>query len=308
MGTGDWNDGMDLVGEEGKGESVWLTWFLSHVLERFSSVCEQMGERARGTHYRAVAQKLAGAANEAWDGAWFLRGYYDDGSTLGSHRDEFCQLDSIAQSFASLSGFADREKAEQAISSAVERLFDKDAGIVKIFDPPFDRGDRDPGYIRGYVPGVRENGGQYTHAAVWLAMACFRLGRTGDGYDILNALLPANHATEVYRAEPYVLAAVSNPTRSIRLGAEMVHRGGGWYYRTVCGTCWDFRVREEVILSPICRGTGRSAALPGRTEEMDPGMWCLYNRGTLPQPGREPVQTEWSLRNAPESILRFTFG
>jgi cellobiose phosphorylase len=311
LGTGDWNDGMDLVGEEGKGESVWLTWFLAHVLERFASICERMGERDRASRYRSVAKKLAGAANAAWDGAWFLRGYYDDGSTLGSGKDEFCQIDSIAQSFSVLCSFADREKAKQAVSSAVERLFERETGIVKIFDPPFDRGEKDPGYIRGYVPGVRENGGQYTHAAIWLAMACFRTGRSGDGYDIINALLPANHDSEVYRAEPYVLSAdvYSNPEHPGRGGWSWYTGAAGWYYRTVLRDLLGLRVREGLLyLEPDLPKDWTQCGLTWRTETMVLHVELVKTGASSLCLDGVPVQNGLVLAHcAGEHTLRFTF-
>jgi hypothetical protein len=211
-------------GCRGKGESVWLAWFLSHVLLRYADLCDAMQEPDRAKRYREDARTYSDAANAAWDGAWFLRGFYDDGSTLGSRDDRFCQIDSIAQSFAVLSAFADGEKTKRAVKSACERLFDREAGVVRLFDPPFDVGDKDPGYIRGYVPGVRENGGQYTHAAVWLSMACLRLNLIDEGYSILNAILPASHDGEVYRA---------SLTCSADVYYNHAHIGrGGWSWYT----------------------------------------------------------------------------
>ncbi|MPM61041.1 Cyclic beta-(1,2)-glucan synthase NdvB [bioreactor metagenome] len=253
MGTGDWNDGMNLVGAKGRGESVWLGWFLSHVLERFAPLCARMGEEDRQERYQTLAERYAEAAGRAWDGKWFLRGYYDDGATLGSHADRYCKIDSIAQSFAALSPYADREQTETAVKSAAERLFRREAGIIQLFDPPFDWGERDPGYIKGYVPGVRENGGQYTHAAVWLAMACLRLGMTDEGYDMLAALLPAAHEPEVYRAEPYVLAAdvYSNPAHLGRGGWSWYTGAAGWYYRVVLQELLGLKLRRgRLYLEP----------------------------------------------------------
>jgi cyclic beta-1,2-glucan synthetase len=253
MGTGDWNDGMNRVGAEGRGESVWLTWFAAVVLERFAPVCERMGERERAAALRAETARLVQAAEKAWDGAWFRRGYYDDGTALGSNTCEECRIDSIAQSWAALVPGADREKARRAVHSALEELFDRSAGVVKLLDPPFDRSGHDPGYIAGYVPGVRENGGQYTHAAVWLALACLRLNMAEEGWQVLRALLPAGHDPEIYRAEPYVLSAdvYSNPAHLGRGGWSWYTGAAGWYYRTAMEDLLGFRLREgRLFLEP----------------------------------------------------------
>ena len=250
MGTGDWNDGMDLVGAAGTGESVWLTWFLALVLERFASLCS--GETR--ACYAAEARRYASAANAAWDGEWFLRGWYDDGQTLGASADQACRIDSIAQSFAVLCPLGDRDRAHRAVKSAMEHLFDREHQIVKLFAPPFDEGERDPGYIRGYLPGVRENGGQYTHAAVWLALALFRLGRGDEGHEVLHALLPAAHAPACYQAEPYVLAAdvYANPQHPGRGGWSWYTGAAGWFYRTAVEELLGLRVREGRLYMEPC--------------------------------------------------------
>ncbi len=312
IGTGDWNDGMDLVGAEGKGESVWLAWFLSHILERFSNICDKLEDPDRGEYYRKRSKEYAASANAAWDGSWFLRGYYDDGSTLGSHADVFCQLDSIAQSFAAFNAYADPDKTKTAVKSALERLFQRNAGIIQLFDPPFDHGDKDPGYIRGYVPGVRENGGQYTHAAVWLAMACFRLGMIRDGYDMLNAILPAAHDTERYRTEPYVLAAdvYSNPAHLGRGGWSWYTGAAGWYYRTVIHELLGLKVRNgRLFLEPRLPGDWPGCSVTWRTEKMT--LRIVMER--TGEQGMEldgcPVENGVELAQcAGEHTLRFTFA
>lgn len=310
MGTGDWNDGMDLVGADGKGESVWLTWFLSHVLQRFAEICGRMGEGDRAGDYRSTSERLARAANEAWDGKWFLRGYYDDGSTLGGSHDTFCQLDSIAQSFAALSDYADREKAETAVKSAAERLFDKEAGIIQLFDPPFDVGDKDPGYIRGYVPGVRENGGQYTHAAVWLAMACLRLNMKETGYAMLETLLPANHDSAVYRAEPYVIAAdvYSNPAHLGRGGWSWYTGAAGWYYRTVIHELLGIRLRDNKIFAyPKLPADWKECGVTWRTEEMTLRIELVRTGKTAVFLDEAPTANGVDLKDCVgEHTLRFT--
>ncbi len=235
MGGGDWNDGMDKVG----GESVWLTWFLAAVLQDFAVLCRRMDEEARAEDLLRRADALIQAAQGAWDGGWYRRGYYEDGTPLGSAESDQCQLDSIAQSFALFPGGTDRKRGDEAVSAALDRLFDREAGVVRLFDPPFDgQGDKDPGYIKGYPAGVRENGGQYTHASVWLAMACFRLDRASEGWAILKALLPEGHRTDIYRAEPYVIAA------DVSYAPGRVGRAGWSWYTGAAGWYWQVAVRE----------------------------------------------------------------
>ncbi len=235
MGGGDWNDGMDRVG----GESVWLTWFLAAVLQDFAVLCRRMDEEARADDLLRHADSLLQAAQNAWDGGWYRRGYYEDGTPLGSEQSDQCQIDSIAQSFAMFPSGTDRQRADEGVAAALDRLFDREAGVVRLFDPAFDgEGEKDPGYIRGYPAGVRENGGQYTHGAVWLAMACFRLDRRLDGWAILKALLPEGHETERYRAEPYVIAA------DVSYASGQVGRAGWTWYTGAAGWYWQTAVRE----------------------------------------------------------------
>jgi len=243
MGTGDWNDGMDEVGRRGQGESVWLTWFAVTVLEAFAPLAVHRGDRETEALCKEQAAALRKAAEGAWDGAWYLRGWYDDGAPLGSHTSEECQIDSIPQSWAAL---ADGERGDEALDAALTRLFDRKGQLVKLFAPPFDSGEARPGYIRGYPPGMRENGGQYTHAAAWLALACFCRGRTEEGYEVLHALLPADHPQEVYLAEPYVLAG--------DVYAHADHRGrGGWsWYTGAAG--WYHQAAVQGLLGITVRG------------------------------------------------------
>ena len=232
MGAGDWNDGMNEVGAKGRGESVWLTWFAVAVLDGFLSLARRRGDKEAETLCLSWSERLKKAAEEAWDGAWFLRGWYDNGTPLGSRTSESCQIDSIPQSWAVLAGCG-REKGETALRSALERLFDREAGLMKLFTPAFDDGPERPGYIRAYVPGVRENGGQYTHAAAWAALACFRLGWTEDGYALLHALLPSTHPQETYKVEPYVLAGdvYAHPDHLGRGGWSWYTGSAGWFHQ-----------------------------------------------------------------------------
>ncbi len=235
MGGGDWNDGMDRVG----GESVWLTWFLAAVLQDFSALCRRAGEEEAAQELLKQADALIQAAQEAWDGGWYRRGYYEDGRPLGSAQNSQCQIDSIAQSFAVFPSGTDRQRADEGVSAALDRLFDRETGVVRLFDPAFDgQEEKDPGYIKSYPAGVRENGGQYTHASVWLAMACFRLERPGDGWAVLNALLPENHPTDIYRAEPYVIAA------DVSYASGRVGRAGWSWYTGAAGGYWQIATQE----------------------------------------------------------------
>ena len=239
MGTGDWNDGMNRVGERGKGESVWLSWFLALVLQEFAPLCRHMGEEETAGQLLNQAGELVKAAQNAWDGGWYRRGYFDDGTPLGSAQNDQCQIDSIAQSFAAFPRGSDKERADQALTAALDRLFDRGRGIVRLFDPAFDAGgSQDPGYIKSYPPGVRENGGQYTHAALWLSMACFRLERPEEGWAVLKALLPQNHSTRVYRGEPNVLAA------DVSYAPGLEGRAGWSWYTGAAGWYWQVAVTE----------------------------------------------------------------
>ncbi len=243
MGTGDWNDGMDQVGAQGRGESVWLTWFAVVVLERFLPLAHRQKDEKGETLCRHWAGELRRAAEEAWDGSWYLRGWYDDGAPLGSKTSQECQLDSIPQSWAALAG---GERSEEALRSTLERLFDRKHQVVKLFDPAFDKGEARPGYIRGYLPGVRENGGQYTHAAAWLALACFRLGWAEEGGEVLHALLSGARPTEIYRAEPYVLAGdvYAHPDHVGRGGWSWYTGSAGWFFQAVVSGLLGLSVRE----------------------------------------------------------------
>jgi cyclic beta-1,2-glucan synthetase len=245
MGAGDWNDGMNRVGNSGKGESVWLGWFLYATLEGFAPFCDAREDRERGAQYRAHVTKLKTALENAWDGDWYTRAYFDDGAPLGSSRNDECRIDSIAQSWGALSGAADKQRVTRAMAAVEEYLVRRADGIVMLFSPPFDRGALDPGYIKGYVPGVRENGGQYTHAALWALIAYAMLGdgdRAGEMFGLLN---PVNHSlTRVglhkYRVEPYVVAG--------DIYTVPPHTGrGGWTWYTG-SAAWMYRAGLESIL------------------------------------------------------------
>ncbi len=246
MGSGDWNDGMNRVGSGGTGESVWLGFFLFDVLERFVPLCEKRGDRVRSARYRAHREKLGAALNDAgWDGAWYRRAYYDDGTALGSAESDECRIDAIAQAWSVLSGVAPRVRAEQALDAMERYLVSEPEHIVRLLTPPFDKTPHDPGYIKGYVPGVRENGAQYTHGALWAVRALAELERNDRAATLLEMLSPVRHAdsenaVSVYQAEPYVIAA------DVYGAAPHTGRGGWTWYTGSAG--WMYRVALESIL------------------------------------------------------------
>ena len=243
---------MNLVGIGGEGESVWLTWFASFVAGRFAGLCEFTGDTAEAGRLRETSEMLKKSADAAWDGEWYLRGYFDDGTSLGSGKNDECRIDSVAQSFAALAG-GGKEKMETALKKSVEILFRRDKRLVMLFDPPFSSGRVSPGYIKGYSPGFRENGGQYTHGAVWLAMGLLLAGMTDLGYDILEALLPQGRPNDVYRTEPYVLAAdvYSNEGHLGRGGWTWYSGAAGWYYRVALENLLGLRfLNGKMHISP----------------------------------------------------------
>lgn len=246
MGGGDWNDGMNRVGVEGQGESVWLAWFLITVLDRFAPICELRGEPERAAEYRDWAEQLAHAAEEhGWDGAWYRRAYFDDGTPLGSRASEECRIDAIAQAWATISGAADPDRAAQALDAVEDKLVDREHGLIALLAPPFDRMPHDPGYIKGYVPGVRENGGQYTHAAVWVVLAHLLRGDGDDAHGLVSMINPLNHArsldaADTYKVEPYVIAADV-------YGASPHTGRGGWTWYTGSAS-WFYRVVVRELL------------------------------------------------------------
>jgi cellobiose phosphorylase len=246
IGSGDWNDGMNLVGEHGKGESVWLGFFLHHVLEAFATLALGRGDSPFAEQCRQEAAALSRNIEAAgWDGQWYRRAYFDDGTPLGSAENDECRIDSIAQSWSVLSGAGDPKRARTAMRSLDRHLVRREHGLVQLLDPPFDTSDLNPGYIKGYVPGVRENGGQYTHAAIWAAMAFARQGDTKRAWEIFDMINPVNHArtpeeTAIYRGEPYVVAADV-------YGAPPHTGRGGWTWYTG-SAAWMYRLIVESLL------------------------------------------------------------
>ena len=238
MGSGDWNDGMNRVGREGRGESTWLGFFLHTVLSEFAPICATRGDTVRAGRYRAEAARLASALERTWDGEWYRRGYYDDGAPLGSAQNDECSIDSIAQSWAVLSGVAPPRLADRAMDSVRTHLVRRGAQVVLLLTPPFDRSAQAPGYIKGYPPGVRENGGQYTHAAAWVVMALARLGSGDEAAELFHMLNPVNRTrtgpdVARYQGEPYVVAGdvCARPEHAGRAGWTWYTGSAGWMYR-----------------------------------------------------------------------------
>ena len=241
IGTGDWNDAFDRVGAQGRGESVWLTWFFAVTARKFAAL---IGGHA-AEQLALAADRCTRAAEAAWDGAWYRRGYYDDGQPLGSEKSGECRIDAIAQAFAAFDTHADPAHVHCALTSAVEQLFDREHNVVRLFDPPITRRTPETGYVRSYGAGLRENGGQYTHGALWLAMALLRTGRTDEGVQILRAVLPAAHDPARYEGEPYVLAA------DVAAGDNAGVAGWTWY---TGAAGWYLRIAAEELLGLHLRG------------------------------------------------------
>jgi cyclic beta-1,2-glucan synthetase len=252
IGSGDWNDGMNQVGHRGKGESVWLAFFLHDVLIQFAGVARRHFDPDFAERCQSQAVQLQrNIEQHGWDGEWYRRAYFDSGEPLGSQSNEECQIDSIPQSWAVLSGAGDPQRARRAMASVNRRLIRQDAGLIQLFDPPFDTSSLNPGYIKGYIPGVRENGGQYTHAAIWTAMAFARMGEDERAWELFGMLNPIRHgSTErqiaTYKTEPYVVAA------DIYAVAPHLGRGGWTWYTGSAG--WMYQLLIETLLGLNPRG------------------------------------------------------
>jgi cyclic beta-1,2-glucan synthetase len=260
MGTGDWNDGMNCVGEAGKGESIWLGWFLHTTLLEFAPIARARGELERAARWLSHAAALKGALEHSgWDGDWYRRAYFDDGTPLGSAGEVECRIDSIAQSWAVISGAADPARAERAMAAVETQLIRRDSGLALLFTPPFEHTALNPGYIKGYPPGIRENGGQYTHAALWSVMAYASLGQGNKAAALLALLNPVNRAstradTHRYKVEPYVVAAdVYSVAPHIGRGGWTWYTGSaGWMYRCGLESILGFRVQGTNLLLAPC--------------------------------------------------------
>ena len=268
IGCGDWNDGMNRVGNQGRGESVWLAFFLYDVLTQFAQL-------ARAHHDPAFAERCLTQARQlqqnieqhAWDGQWYLRAWFDNGEPLGSQANPECQIDSLPQSWSVISGAGDPLRSRQAMQSVDQRLVRRDAGLLQLFDPPFDKSPLNPGYIKGYIPGVRENGGQYTHAAIWTTLAFALVGESERAWELFALLNPIHHGgtprqIATYKVEPYVVAA------DVYAVAPHLGRGGWTWYTGSAG--WMYRLLIETLLGVNLEGDQL------RLSPRMPGAWTTY--------------------------------
>ena len=260
IGTGDWNDGMNRVGEEGKGESIWLAWFLHATLSAFAPLAEDRGESTRAAEWRRHAAALTIALErEGWDGCWYRRGYFDDGTPLGSAASSECRIDSIAQSWGVISGAADPARRALAMAAVDEYLVRRHDGLILLFAPPFDQTALEPGYVKGYPPGIRENGSQYTHAAIWSVLAFAMLGDGDKAAELFSILNPINHSSTPadarrYRVEPYVVCAdiYAVPPHVGRGGWTWYTGSAGWMYRAGLEWILGFRLKGTTLLLDPC--------------------------------------------------------
>ena len=252
IGCGDWNDGMNMVGQEGRGESVWLAFFLYDVLRQFAELARAHGDSAFADRCLEQAGDLQeNIERNAWDGQWYRRAYFDNGEPLGSRTNSECQIDSLPQSWSVLSGAGDPQRARQAMRAVEQRLIRREAKLIQLFDPPFDKSSLNPGYIKGYIPGVRENGGQYTHGAIWTTMAFAYLGENERAWELFNLLNPVQHGATpagiaTYKVEPYVVAA------DVYAVAPHTGRGGWTWYTGSAG--WMYRLLMETLLGVDLHG------------------------------------------------------
>jgi cellobiose phosphorylase len=252
IGSGDWNDGLSRVGIRGAGESIWLGWFLYVILMKFAPICKDMGDEERSETYIRAAKSIVSAIEEnGWDGSWYRRAYFDNGTPLGSASNNECQIDSLAQSWAAISGGARPYRVLEAMGALEQYLINRGQGTIMLLTPPFDKGDLEPGYIKGYVPGVRENGGQYTHAAIWVILAYAKMGMGDTAWELFNMINPINHSRTAmeysrYKVEPYVMAA--------DVYAVDPHSGrGGWTWYTGAAS-WMHRVCIRYMLGLKIKG------------------------------------------------------
>jgi cyclic beta-1,2-glucan synthetase len=264
MGSGDWNDGMDMVGREGKGESIWLAFFLYDILIKFSKIAGLREDHDFEKLCLDEAAKLKKNINDnAWDGMWYRRAYFDDGTPLGSASNDECSIDSISQSWAVISGAGDPRRVSTAMKSVNERLIDRENGIIQLLDPPFDKSKMNPGYIKGYVPGVRENGGQYSHAAIWMVMAFAAMGDSARTWELLNMINPVNHALTpadvgIYKVEPYVMVAdVYKVPAHVGKGGWTWYTGSaGWMYQAIIQSLLGLKVEGTRLSVSPCMPPG----------------------------------------------------
>jgi cyclic beta-1,2-glucan glucanotransferase len=260
IGCGDWNDGLNLVGAEGKGESVWLAFFLHDVLTQFAKLARRRNDPAFAERCVTQAEQLRRNIEiHAWDGQWYRRAYFDNGEPLGSQMNPECQIDSLPQSWSVMTGAGDPQRVRQAMAAVEQRLIRREAGLIQLFDPPFDQSTLNPGYIKGYVPGVRENGGQYTHGTIWTVMAFAQLGDRERAWELFSLLNPINHGRTpkqiaTYKVEPYVVAAdiYAAPQHLGRGGWTWYTGSAGWMYRLLIETLLGLRLEGERLRFKPC--------------------------------------------------------
>jgi cellobiose phosphorylase len=260
MGSGDWNDGMNRVGVQGRGESSWLGWFLVATIDALLPHAQSRGDDARMKRWSNTAASVRSALEDtAWDGAWYRRGYYDDGTPLGSNESAQCKIDTIAQSWSVIAGANDVAHAEQAMKAVEQQLIRKDDGVALLFSPPFDHPEEDPGYIAAYPPGVRENGGQYTHGAIWSIFAYAMQGhgdKAGALFELINPLRHADtsHALGRYKVEPYVACAdVYSVDPHVGRGGWTWYTGSAaWLYRAGLEAMLGFRLQGAKLMMDPC--------------------------------------------------------
>lgn len=260
MGAGDWNDGMNTVGNRGKGESVWLGWFLYATLRKFIPICEKRGDKERAKKYTDASKSIIKSIEEnAWDGSWYRRAYFDNGMPLGSIQNSECKIDSISQSWAVISEGGDRKRVAEAMNSLENYLVLRSEGLIKLLTPPFDESDLEPGYIKGYLPGVRENGGQYTHAAAWAIIAFAKLGDGDKAYELFELINPINHTRtpieiSTYKVEPYVMPAdvYAVPPHVGRGGWTWYTGSASWYYQAGLEHILGFNKNGDKLVMEPC--------------------------------------------------------
>lgn len=260
IGSGDWNDGMSSVGDKGRGESIWLAWFLYTVLVRFIPICKIRGDIERAEKYEEMALHLVeNIENNGWDGGWYRRAYYDDGTPLGSATSEECKIDSISQSWSVISGAGRAARVKEAMRALEHNLIDRETGVIKLLTPPFDKDAQEPGYIKGYIPGVRENGAQYTHAAAWVIMAFAGLGDGDKALELYHMINPINHTRTdkelmKYKVEPYIISAdvYTNPKFMGRGGWTWYTGSASWMYRVVLESILGFKKRGDKFTIDPC--------------------------------------------------------
>ncbi len=306
IGCGDWNDGMNLVGHDGKGESVWLAWFLYDNLQQFAALARGRNDEPFADLCNAQALLLRNNIEaHAWDGDWYRRAWFDDGTPLGSSGNDECSIDSISQSWAVISNGGDPARARQAMASVDQRLVRRDAQLIQLLDPPFDKSELEPGYIKGYVPGVRENGGQYTHAAIWAAMAFARMGNKERAWELFAMLNPVNHGDtpaqiERYMVEPYVMCAdvYAAPPHTGRGGWTWYTGAAGWMYRLAMETLLGLRLEvDQLRIAPRIPAHWQSYKIHYRYRE-------TFYHITVTQTGAADVERDDAMRVTVDGVER----